>query len=88
MTPSGHRLSPDDLPADPQVYAPGSLNEVPSGYVTTSMNATQIDFDGTRWAPRSLAPRLGERTAEIVEGLCRTEDAESLAAHVVGRIAQ
>lgn len=77
--------SPDDLLADPQFHASGALVAVPEGSVTTSMIATPVDFDGTPWAPRSPAPRLGEQTREILEGLGRADDAESLAARgVVG----
>jgi len=65
--------SPDDLLADPQFHASGALVEVPDGAGTTSMIATPADFDGTPWAPRSLAPGLGEHTRAILEELGRTD---------------
>jgi crotonobetainyl-CoA:carnitine CoA-transferase CaiB-like acyl-CoA transferase len=33
------------------------------------MVATPADFHGTPWEPRSAAPRLGERTDEILAEL-------------------
>ena len=80
--------SPDDLLADPQFHAAGALVEVPDESATTSMIATPVDFDGTPWAPRCLAPKLGEHTVEILDSLGRLDDAESLAARgVVGVLA-
>ncbi|GJM38778.1 MAG: alpha-methylacyl-CoA racemase [Acidimicrobiales bacterium] len=72
--------SPDDLLADPQFHASGALIEVPDGSTGTMMVATPCDFHGTPWAARSLAPRLGEHTEEILASLGRGDDAESLAA--------
>ena len=71
--------SPDDLLADPQFRASGALIEVPDGKTTTQMIATPVDFHGTPWVPRSLAPTLGQHTLEILDSLGRAGEAESLA---------
>jgi len=78
--------SVDDVLADPQTRAAGALVEVPDEYGTTTMIASPADFAGTPWAPRSLAPRLGEHTAEILAELGRTPEQIDalLAAGVVG----
>ncbi len=77
--------SPDDLLADPQFHAAGGLVEVPDGTSTTSMIATPCDFHGTPWAPRGLAPKLGEHTVEILEQLGRSgELADLVEAGAVG----
>ncbi|MCU0272157.1 MAG: CoA transferase [Acidimicrobiales bacterium] len=65
--------SPDDLIADPQFGPSGATVEVPDGYSGTTMMATPVDFHGTPWAPRALAPRLGEHGPEILAALGRTE---------------
>ena len=72
--------SPDDLLADPQFHASGALIEVPDGATTTSMIATPCDFHGSPWAARSLAPRLGEHTVEILASIGRAGEADTLAA--------
>jgi len=70
--------SPEDLLADPQFHASGALIEVPDGATTTSMIATPCDFHGTPWAARSLAPKLGEHTVEILQSLGRAGEADTL----------
>jgi crotonobetainyl-CoA:carnitine CoA-transferase CaiB-like acyl-CoA transferase len=70
--------SPEDLLADPQFHASGALIEVPDGDTTTPMIATPCDFHGTPWAARSLAPKLGEHTAEILEQLGRGGEINTL----------
>ena len=70
--------SPEDLLADPQFYASGALVEVPDGTTTTNMIATPADFSGSPWAPRSLAPELGQHTAEILTEMGRAGDIEAL----------
>jgi len=73
--------SPDDLLADPQFYASGALVEVPDGATTTNMIATPADFGGTPWAPRGMAPDLGEHTREILDELGRSDQIDSLLAN-------
>ena len=72
--------SPDDLLVDPQFQASGALIDVPDGASTTTMIATPCDFHGTPGAARSLAPKLGEHTAEVLEALGRGAEVEALAA--------
>ena len=66
--------SPDDLLADPQFAAAGGLVDVPDGAGTATMVATPVDFSDTAWAPRGMAPRLGEHSDEILRSLGRSED--------------
>lgn len=67
--------------ADPQVEAAGGWVDVPDGQTTTRLPATPVDFSGTPWAPRSMAPGHGEHTEEILNNLGRSEaDIESLRA--------
>lgn len=65
--------SPDDLLADPQFLAAGGLVDVPDGAGTSTMVATPVDFSGTAWAPRGMAPRLGEHSDEILRSLGRSD---------------
>ncbi len=64
----------DDVLADEQFHASGALVDVPDGSTGTTMVATPVDFHGTPWAPRALAPRLGQHTAEVLTELGRTAD--------------
>ena len=61
--------SMEDILGDEQFYAGGGLVDVPDGDASVPMIATPVDFHGTRWAPRSVAPRLGEHTEEILAEL-------------------
>ena len=65
----------DDLVADPQFHAAGGLVDVPDphGGGTATMLATPADFHGTPWAPRRVAPQLGEHTDEVLRELGRKE---------------
>ena len=65
----------DEVLADPQVAACGGLVDVPDGESTTPFPATPVDFSGTPWAPRSMAPALGEHTDEVLLELGRDADA-------------
>ncbi len=56
----------EDLVADPQFGAAGGMVAVPDGASTTTMVATPADFHGTPSSPRSVAPALGQHTAEVL----------------------
>ena len=58
--------------ADPQVHAAGGFVDVPDGDTTTKLPATPVDFGGTPWAPRSMAPAHGQHTDEILAELGRS----------------
>ena len=79
--------SPDDLLADPQFTAAGGFVQVPDGASTSTMVATPVDFSDTAWAPKGMAPRLGQHSDEILRWLGRSNaEIEALAAAgVVGR---
>lgn len=59
----------EDVVADEQFHAAGGVVYVPDGEGGAPMVATPADFHGTPWAPRSVAPRLGEHTDEILAEL-------------------
>ena len=59
----------EDLVADEQFLAAGSVVEVPDETGGWSMLATPADFDGRPPVPRSRAPRLGEHTREVLAEL-------------------
>lgn len=59
----------EDILGDEQFHAGGGLVDVPDGDSSVPMIATPADFHGTPWAPRSVAPRLGEHTEEILAEL-------------------
>ncbi len=65
--------TPEDILNDPQLRHAGGLVEVPDPYGTTTMIASPADFYGTPWAPRWIAPGLGEHTAEILRELGRSD---------------
>ena len=58
--------------ADPQVAAAGGFCEVPDGPSTTLLPSSPVDFGGTPWAPRAMAPAHGEHTEEVLSELGRT----------------
>ena len=77
--------SPEDLLSDPQFLASGALVDVPDGISSTTMVATPVDFHGTPWSPRGLAPAIGEHSVEILTELGRAEQVAALiASDVVG----
>ncbi|ULE33075.1 CaiB/BaiF CoA transferase family protein [Mycobacterium sp. IDR2000157661] len=56
----------EDVVADEQFHAAGGMVDVPDADGGAPMVATPADFHGTPWAPRSVAPRLGEHTEEVL----------------------
>ncbi len=62
---------PDDILADPQLRHAGGLVEVPDEFGSTTMIASPADFSGTPWAPRWVAPKLGEHTRSVLAELGR-----------------
>jgi crotonobetainyl-CoA:carnitine CoA-transferase CaiB-like acyl-CoA transferase len=63
--------SVEEVLADPQVAAAGGLVEVPDAGSTTTFPATPVDFSATPWAPRWMAPAIGQHTDEILAELGR-----------------
>ncbi|OBI17015.1 CoA-transferase, partial [Mycobacterium sp. E2327] len=62
----------EDVVADEQFHAAGGLVDVPDGAqpgAAVTMVATPADFHGTPWAPRSVAPELGQHTDEVLAEL-------------------
>lgn len=59
----------EDVVADEQFHAAGGIVYVPDGDGAAPMVASPADFAGTPWEPRSVAPRLGEHTEEILTEL-------------------
>ncbi len=59
----------EDLLSDQQFLAAGGLVQVPDEHGTQMMLATPADFEGESAKPRFRAPRLGEHTREVLEGL-------------------
>ncbi len=59
----------DDVVADEQFHAAGSVVEVPDEQGSLSMLATPADFGGRPPQPRFRAPRLGEHTRELLAEL-------------------
>ncbi|MDC0234082.1 CoA transferase [Acidimicrobiia bacterium] len=61
--------TPDDLLSDQTFNDSGALLDVPDGSTGTLMISTPVDFHRTPATPRSLAPKLGEHTNEILKEL-------------------
>ncbi len=59
----------EDVVADEQFHAAGGIVYVPDGEAGVTMVATPADFHGTPWAPRSVAPELGQHTEEVLAEL-------------------
>lgn len=60
--------------ADPQVHASGAICEVPDGEATTLLPSTPVDFAGTPWQPRSMAPAHGEHTTQVLRERGRSDE--------------
>jgi crotonobetainyl-CoA:carnitine CoA-transferase CaiB-like acyl-CoA transferase len=63
----------DEVLADPQVRAAGAFVDVPDGATTTTLPATPVDFAGTPWEARWMAPDPGQHTGEILGEIGRSE---------------
>jgi len=79
--------SPDDILADPQLRFAGGLVDVPDEFGTTTMIASPADFGGTPWAPRWVAPKLGEHTHEVLTELGKSP-ADIAALEAAGAVTQ
>ena len=66
--------SPEDILADPQLRHAGGLVDVPDEFGTTTMISSPADFHGTPWAPRWIAPKLGEHTDAVLAELGKSAD--------------
>ncbi|MAG29581.1 MAG: CoA transferase [Deltaproteobacteria bacterium] len=64
--------SVEEVIADPQATAAGAFVEVPDGEGTTLLPSTPVDFGGTPWAPRAMAPSHGQHTDEILGEIGRS----------------
>ena len=62
---------PYEVVNDPTLRDAGGIVEVPDGVATMPMIATPVDFHGTPWSPRAMAPELGQHTAEVLAALGR-----------------
>ncbi len=51
---------------DPAALANGVVVQVPDGEGSVDMVATPVDFYGTPWSPRGMAPELGQHTEEVL----------------------
>jgi crotonobetainyl-CoA:carnitine CoA-transferase CaiB-like acyl-CoA transferase len=71
----------EEVMADTQVHASGGFCEVPDGDASLPFPASPVDFGGTPWRPRWMAPALGQHTREVLAELGKSEaDIESLRA--------
>ena len=64
----------EEVLADPQVQAAGSFVEVPDGPSTTLLPATPVDFAGTPWEPRCMAPEQGQHSHEVLHELGKSDE--------------
>ncbi len=60
----------EEVLVDPQAWASGAFVEVPEpGGGSVVALATPVDFHGTPWAPRWMAPDAGRHTDEVLSEL-------------------
>jgi len=64
----------EEVLADPQVQAAGSFVEVPDGPSTTLLPATPVDFVGTPWEARCMAPEPGQHSDEVLHELGKSDE--------------
>ena len=64
----------EEVMADEQVRAAGSFCEVPDAGTTTLFPASPVDFHGTPWAPRWMAPERGQHTDEVLREMGRSDE--------------
>jgi crotonobetainyl-CoA:carnitine CoA-transferase CaiB-like acyl-CoA transferase len=64
----------EEVLADPQVQAAGGFVEVPDGPSTTLLPATPVDFAGTPWEPRCMAPEPGQHSHEVLRELGKSAE--------------
>jgi crotonobetainyl-CoA:carnitine CoA-transferase CaiB-like acyl-CoA transferase len=64
----------EEVLADPQAHAAGSFVEVPDGPSTTLLPATPVDFAGTPWEPRCMAPEPGQHSHEVLRELGKNDE--------------
>ena len=64
----------DEVVNDPQVLAAGGLVDVPDQGSTVKFPATPVDFHGTPWEVRAMAPEHGEHTEEVLRELGRSDE--------------
>ena len=63
----------EDVLADPQAHAAGGLRRgAPTETGRPLLPATPVDFEGTPWKPRAMAPEHGEHTEEVLGELGRS----------------
>jgi crotonobetainyl-CoA:carnitine CoA-transferase CaiB-like acyl-CoA transferase len=68
----------EEVLSDPQVHAAGGLVEIPDtpgGRTTTTLPATPVDFAGTPWQARWMAPEHGQHTDDVLRELGRDDEA-------------
>ena len=67
--------APADGTSIPAASRPNVDLPIPDGPTTTTLPATPVDFGGTPWAPRAMAPDAGAQTDEVLTELGRDTEA-------------